>query len=466
MNDKSSLRIPSVAACLCLASMLALPAEVEVRVAHLPPGEGGAAFSFAEVPRPRRGDAAATGQFTLVDGRRDVNGATLEALNDGRLPREEDEPGANFFFAAGTDGGRLMLDLGRVVPVGQVNTYSWHPSGRGPQVYELFASDGVAEGFVAQPRRGTDPVASGWRRLAAVDSRPATGERGGQYGVSVTHSSGTLGEFRFLLFDIARTDRSDPFGNTFFSEVDVVERGAPPEPEPAVAEGARETFDAADGKYQFTLDTTDAPDLTEWARTELVPVVREWYPKIVDLLPSEGFTAPARVTITFRGGMGGTPASASGSRVNCNREWFRNNLRGEARGSVVHELVHVVQQYGRAPRGAPRPGWLVEGIADYVRWFLYEPETRGAEITRRNLERARYDGSYRISANFLHWATENHDPKLVPTLNAALRQGSYSADLWRERTGKSVEELGADWRADLEQRLGVPQTGATTPTPP
>jgi hypothetical protein len=99
----------------------------------------------------------------------------------------------------------------------------------------------------------------------------------------------------------------------------------------------------------------------------------------------------------------GTPASASGSRINCNIGWFRRNLKGEARGSVVHEMVHVVQQYGRARRNNPNvtrtPGWLVEGIPDYIRWFLFEPETKGAEITQRNVSRTRYDANYRITGS-------------------------------------------------------------------
>ena len=67
-----------------------------------------------------------------------------------------------------------------------------------------------------------------------------------------------------------------------------------------------------------------------------------------------------------------------------NKKWFRANLQGEAIGSVVHELVHVVQEYGRARRENPEatrsPGWLVEGLADYIRWFLYEPQSHGADL--------------------------------------------------------------------------------------
>jgi len=40
----------------------------------------------------------------------DVAKLTME-----KLPKGEDEPDDNFFFDAGTDGGRLLLDLGSVI---------------------------------------------------------------------------------------------------------------------------------------------------------------------------------------------------------------------------------------------------------------------------------------------------------------------------------------------------------------
>jgi hypothetical protein len=179
---------------------------------------------------------------------------------------------------------------------------------------------------------------------------------------------------------------------------------------PEEAKPITKSFSANGGKYHFTLDTTVAPDLTEWADSELRPVVQEWYPKLVTMLPSDGFTARTNVTIRFRDDMGGTPASAGGGFVNCNAGWFRRELKREALGSVVHEMVHVVQSYGGVRRNDPNttrmPGWLVEGIPDYIRWFLYEPQTKGAEITARNLTRAKYDASYRITANF---STGHHD---------------------------------------------------------
>ena len=414
-------------------------------------------FKFENVPPPSRSDAATTAKFTVLDGRSDPNGGDVETLRDGQVPIDEDRPTENFFFGVGTKGGRLLVDLGAIAEVRNVNTYSWHSDTRGPQVYRLYAADGNADDFNAQPKQGADPEKCGWKRVADVDTRPKEGEGGGQYGVSISESGGVLGKYRYLLFDVSRTEATDPFGNTFYSEIDVDDGKAreavtPPAPEPR-----REIVEADGGTYQITIDTTESPDLTQWAHEELAPVVQQWYPKIVKMLPSEGYEAPKRVVIMFSARMRGV-AATGGIRVQCCADWMRQNLQGEAKGAIVHELIHVVQQYGRARRAGANatqtPGWLVEGIADYLRWFLYEPETRGAEITGRSIARARYDGSYRVSGNFLDWVTKTYDKQIVAKLNAAAREGRYSEDLWKEHTSHTVQELGAEWKAALEKKRG------------
>ena len=121
-------------------------------------------------------------------------GADLDVLHDGKVPTEEDQPDKNFFFAQDEDGGRLAIDLGKPIEVKQVNTYSWHPGTRGPQVYKLYAADGTATGFDPQPKKDTDPTKCGWKLLADVDTRPKEGEGGGQYGVSVSDSAHAIGQ--------------------------------------------------------------------------------------------------------------------------------------------------------------------------------------------------------------------------------------------------------------------------------
>jgi hypothetical protein len=458
-----SVRVPALlAASIVLMPISVSLAEVKIVVERNSNDHAGAGFAFKNIPAPSQNDAATQATFTLVEGRRDGNSGDLDKLHDGRTPTEEDQPAENFFFSAGTDGGRLLIDLGRAVEIKQVNTYSWHANTRGPQVYRLYGSDANAAAFDARPKRGTDPETCGWRLVARVDARPAEREPGGQYGVSISGSGGILGRYRYLLFDIARTEEADPFGNTFYSEIDVVDSTTPAvAATPAgktVTEVRREVVEAEGGMYQITIDTSETPDLTDWAHRELAPVVREWYPKLVRLLPSEGYEAPRKVTITFSADMRGV-AATGGTRVRCAAGWFRQNLQGEARGAVVHELAHVVQNYGLARRTNPNatrtPGWVVEGICDYIRWFLYEPETHGADITARNIAQARYDGNYRISGNFLHLVTGKYDKDIVRKLNAAARAGRYSEELWKTATGRTVQELGDEWKAEMNKKIAA-----------
>jgi hypothetical protein len=189
-------------------------------------------------------------------------------------------------------------------------------------------------------------------------------------------------------------------------------------------------------------------------------VLVAWYPKIVAMLPSDGFTPPRQFSVNIRPGQG--VAATGGTRITANSAWLKRELTGEALGALVHEVVHVVQQYGGGRRGNPEavrpPGWLVEGIPDYIRWFLYEPESHGADLTwlqRQRNPSLRYDGGYRISANFLHYVVEHYDPqkKLIAKLNAACRQAKPTDPLWQECTGKPLSDLVEEWKSAVEKQL-------------
>lgn len=417
------------------------PTDAVVRVEHRKNGQPGPTFHFPSAPVPARRDAAAPAKFQLVDGTLDGNGAGLDALHDGLLPKDADQPKANCFFTG--DGGRFSIDLGHAQTVVRIDTYSWHPGARAPQVYTLWVADDGAAGFDPAPRRGTDPTRCGWRQLAVVDTRTSeAGTAGGQYAVDITSASGALGTFRHLLCDVQRTSERDPSANTFFSEFDV--RVATPEA-PAPFTGT-----TADGRTTITIDATAAPDLMGWADDELLPVLLDWYPRIVAMLPGEGYEPPAAMTIRFEDPGRGV-AATGGTHVTCAAGWFRKNLHGEAIGAVVHELVHVAQAFHG--RGA-RPGWLVEGIADHVRWFGFEPGSHGADHVA-DPDHARSDAGYRTTANFLAWASRTHDRDLVKKLNAALRTGSYDEAIWQQLTGKPREQLETDWRKSLKPPEGM-----------
>ncbi|MDB5291947.1 MAG: hypothetical protein JWL69_3188, partial [Phycisphaerales bacterium] len=444
--------------CAVLFASVTCFAEVKTVVDYNDKEHATKDFKFKSVPALSKTSAATKAKFSIVDGQRDDMGGDLDKLNDGKLPIEQDQPLENFFFAQNADGGRLGIDLGSVTGIKQVNTYSWHTDTRGPQVYKLYASDGTAKNFDAAPKRDTDPEKAGWKLLATVDTRPKTGDPGGQYGVSTSDSEGSLGKFRYFLFDINKTEGDDPFGNTFYSEIEIVGVNAAAAA-PAEAPAPPAVFHTADGKYEFSIDSSQAPDLKDWADNTLAPVMLKWYPIIVEMLPSDDYTAPVKFTLVIENPGRGV-AATGGTKIMCAAPWFRRNLKGEAVGAVVHEMVHVVQQYGRARRNNPDavrpPGWLVEAMADYIRWFKYEPQSHGADRVR-DPANAKYDSPYRVGANFLNFVTDKYDKEIVKQLNAAMRQGKYSDELWKKYTGKTADELGQEWKDGLIAQAAMPR---------
>jgi hypothetical protein len=450
---------------LAALSVVAVEARGEV-AATVGRNASGASFKFDAVPVPSKSDAASKAKVTLVDGTRDRSGGDVTVLTDGLVPRVDDQPRANFFFAAGSDGGRILLDLGEATDVKQGNTYSWHPAARGPQVYTLYGSDGSAAGFDTQPKRPADPEKAGWKKLASVDTRPQGREPGGQFGVAVADTAGNLGKFRYLLFDVSPADRQGGMGNTFYSEIDVVDVAAKgelvaatPAPErgggggrvmweatgPVDPNGPAPTVAKTEAGDEITFDYSQAPELKDWVENTLKPDCVKWYPIIVGMLPSEGYQAPKKFSVVFRNDYRGV-AATGGTRVVCAIDWFSKNLKGEAAGAVVHELVHVVQQYRGARGGNRNPGWLVEGLADWLRWFNYEPESARPHPRP---DRANYNDSYRTTGHFLDYVVKKYDKDLIKKLNAAMREGKYTDQIWKDSTGKTLEELGQEWKQSL-----------------
>lgn len=188
---------------------------------------------------------------------------------------------------------------------------------------------------------------------------------------------------------------------------------------------------------EFAIDVADAPELREWTE-KAVRVCEREYPMICDVLASDGYRPPTQIRLAMRADYDGV-AMAGGNRITGSVKYFKSHPADV--GAMIHETVHCVQGY----RARGLPGWLVEGIADYVRFWKFEPGTAG----RVNPQRAAFDGSYRTTAAFLAFVTARYDPQLVTKLNAMLRNGKYDSGVWKALTGKTVEELNKEWRESL-----------------
>jgi hypothetical protein len=198
--------------------------------------------------------------------------------------------------------------------------------------------------------------------------------------------------------------------------------------------------EAAPFRYpiEFFVDVSDAPEMRAWAE-KAARVCERQYPMICGELMSDGFKPLTVIRMALKKDYNGV-AYASGGRIVGSVKFFKDHPNDI--GAMVHETVHCVQLY----RGRGNPGWLVEGVADYLRFFKYEGGRIGIRLTP---ERAKYDASYRVTAAFLAFLAQKYDPRIVTKLNALMREGKYKDGVWKELTGKTVEELGREWQKSL-----------------
>ncbi|MBX3097425.1 MAG: hypothetical protein KF812_11230 [Fimbriimonadaceae bacterium] len=187
---------------------------------------------------------------------------------------------------------------------------------------------------------------------------------------------------------------------------------------------------------EITLDTTAAEDMKPWAERAKT-LAEQWFPHICELLSTAEYKAPAKINFVFRVGQS-APAYASGSEISFSADWIRQHP--DDFGMVVHELTHIVQAY---PRNRFDTGWLTEGIADYVRWWRFEPEFIQRPI---NFQTASYRDAYRTTAAFLAWSSKKYNSALVPALDLNLRKAEDPMPTFQRLTGKTAEELWEEFK--------------------
>ena len=191
--------------------------------------------------------------------------------------------------------------------------------------------------------------------------------------------------------------------------------------------------DAAKPTIEITLDTAAVPEMAEWA-ARAKKLCEEAYPMIVEQLGAPGFQPPTKVKIVFKNDKG--IAYTAGTTITCMAEWFQKHP--DDYGAVIHELCHVVQAYGRQKV----PGWVTEGIADYVRWFVWEPAERRPRIDPRP---RKHTDSYQVTAGFFDWIVRTKDKTFVTRLNAACRDGKYKPELFEDYASAAAEKLWAEY---------------------
>lgn len=198
---------------------------------------------------------------------------------------------------------------------------------------------------------------------------------------------------------------------------------------------------AAD-RLTIILDTADAPDLHDWSLRAANYVLR-WYPEIAARLATPGFRPPRDIRLTFRSLPDGI-AFASGTNLTIGAEWVRKYP--DDFGMIAHELTHIIQ----ANRPGT-PGWLTEGVADYIRYYVVEPGSRRAYF---DPAKSTYSRGYQPAAGLLNWL-ETHRPGTIAQLQHLSRQGTYTPEKFKEIAGGDPDAL---WKEFVRTR-----TPATKP---
>ncbi len=195
----------------------------------------------------------------------------------------------------------------------------------------------------------------------------------------------------------------------------------------------------------INVDVSEVPDLKEWAE-KAKGIAETWYPIITRDLETEGYTPPTKVTISFKDKMEGV-AGTSGDHIDVSARWVREHP--DDFGMVIHEITHVVQSYPKY-----RPSWVVEGIADYIRYWKFEPSSPARRFDPKH---STYRSGYQPAAAFLVWLDETKHKGIIRELNQALRDGTCTEGTIKNLAGKPVDRL---WLEFLEARQGGPRKPA------
>jgi hypothetical protein len=190
---------------------------------------------------------------------------------------------------------------------------------------------------------------------------------------------------------------------------------------------------AAQDKPSISIEYGEAPDVQEWAE-KARDLCEKWYPTIADALASKDFIPPREVKLVFKDEKKGI-AWTTGSKITIVADWIRKHP--DDFGMVIHELTHVIQSY----KGGV--GWITEGIADYIRYFKYEPKPTPPKISAK----ASYKDGYKTAATFLAWLEKTKDKDIIAKLNVRLRNGKYKEEEFRDWAGADLDALWKEFMA-------------------
>lgn len=197
---------------------------------------------------------------------------------------------------------------------------------------------------------------------------------------------------------------------------------------------AQTTQTISHGKYTLTVSGNDA-NFSPQLQQRLIDVFFIVYPKLVKEYNRKTLK---HVNFFIDTSYHGVAATGNG-RVVFSSEYMTKHPKDV--DVVTHEVMHIVQNYGESSG----PGWLTEGIADFAR-NKFGVDNAGANWSMPAYKAGQhFTNSYRITARFLTWLEKNKKNNLVKKLDKALRDHTYTENIWVKLTGKNLDGLWEDY---------------------
>lgn len=194
------------------------------------------------------------------------------------------------------------------------------------------------------------------------------------------------------------------------------------------------------------VDFSKAPELKELAE-HARQFGNEMYPKVCALFADEGAKPPRQFDIVLKPlkSLRTGETFVELRRITMNSMHLTNNPnRQEAFDKVlVHEMTHMALRHDAFRWSRPHGGWE-EGLANYAYYKLIG--TNGWGCPECDAVYPHYTSGYTCAGAFLLFVEAMCGSNITHQLNAELRRNRYSDSFFAKTTGRSLEDLWADFQ--------------------
>lgn len=189
-------------------------------------------------------------------------------------------------------------------------------------------------------------------------------------------------------------------------------------------------------KPTITIDVSKAPEFAPWLNNTVIPLLGNWYQVISDKVAQPEYAPTCSFKLVMDPSYDGIAQVEENNIIRMSTTYYTKHKT--EMGSLVHEETHIIQNFNFSVI----PLWITEGLADWVRDFIYQDRPPTKPQASDN-----YTTGYGTTAAFFNYVQKNYDSNLIHELNVAAHNGTYTDTFWTQHTKKTVDQLWAEYKA-------------------